>query len=41
MNPLTEPATDRSQQIDVVSRQLLPRAALLTRLLVRELGGEL
>ena len=41
MNPQTEPATDRSQQIDVVSRQLLPRAALLTRLLVRQLGGEL
>ena len=27
--------------IDVVSRQLLPRAALLTRLLARQLGGEL
>src|SRR6476659_1384677 len=41
MNPSTAPALDRSQQIDVVSRQLLPHAALLTRLLVRQLGGEL
>ena len=41
MNSSTTPALDRSQQIDVVSRQLLPGAALLTRLLVRQLGGEL
>ena len=41
MNSPTAPALDRSQQIDVVSRQLLPGAALLTRLLVRQLGGEL
>src|SRR5689334_23670513 len=33
--------TDRSAQIDYVSSELLQRAALLTRLLVRELGGEL
>ena len=39
--PLTSPTQDRSEQIDVVSRQLLPGAALLTRLLVRQLGGEL
>ena len=32
---------DRSQQIDLVSRQLLPGAAVLTRLLVRQLGAEL
>ena len=31
----------RSEQIDYVSTELLPRAALLTRLLVRQLGGEL
>ena len=31
----------RSEQIDYVSNELLPRAALLTRLLVRQLGGEL
>jgi DNA-binding MarR family transcriptional regulator len=41
MNSPTSPTLDRSQQIDVVSRQLLPGMALLTRLLVRELGGEL
>ena len=35
----TAPA--RSEQIDYVSSELLPRAALLTRLLVRQLGGEL
>jgi DNA-binding MarR family transcriptional regulator len=31
----------RSEQIDYVSSELLPRAALLIRLLVRQLGGEL
>ena len=31
----------RAEQIDYVSSELLPRAALLTRLLVRQLGGEL
>jgi DNA-binding MarR family transcriptional regulator len=40
MNLPAAPSPDRSQQIDVVSRQLLPGAALLTRLLVRQLGGE-
>ena len=39
MRPSTLPA--RSEQIDYVSSELLPRAALLTRLLVRQLGGEL
>ncbi|HXO08350.1 MAG TPA: MarR family transcriptional regulator [Solirubrobacteraceae bacterium] len=41
MNPSTSPALDRSQQIDVVAGQLLSNAALLTRLLVRQVGGEL
>jgi DNA-binding MarR family transcriptional regulator len=41
MNPSTSPPLDRSQQIDVVSRGLLSNAALLTRLLVRQLDGEL
>src|SRR5256885_15075847 len=40
-SPETTPALDRSEQIDVVSRQLLPVAALLTRLLVRQLGAEI
>jgi DNA-binding MarR family transcriptional regulator len=40
MNQSPSPTLDRSQQIDVVSRQLLPGAALLTRVLVRQLGGE-
>ena len=31
----------RADRIDYVSSELLPRAALLTRLLVRQLGGEL
>src|SRR5258707_4204825 len=39
MRSTTLPA--RSEQIDYVSRELLPRAALLTRLLFRQLGGEL
>ena len=39
MKSPTVPA--RSERIDYVSRELLPRAALLTRLLVRQLGGEL
>ena len=34
-------ASARPEQIDYVSSELLPRAALLTRLLVRQLGGEL
>ena len=35
------PRVGRPDQIDYVSSELLPRAALLTRLLVRQLGGEL
>jgi DNA-binding MarR family transcriptional regulator len=35
------PIPARSERIDYISRELLPRAALLTRLLVRQLGGEL
>jgi DNA-binding MarR family transcriptional regulator len=31
----------RSEQMDYVCSELLPRAALLTRLLIRQLGGEL
>jgi DNA-binding MarR family transcriptional regulator len=41
MNPPTPPTLDRSQQIDVVAGQLLSNAALLTRLLVRQLDEEL
>lgn len=41
MNSPAAPPTDRSQQIDVVSSRLLPSAAVLTRLLVRQVGGEL
>jgi DNA-binding MarR family transcriptional regulator len=37
----TTAAIGRSQQIDLVSRRLLPGAALLTRLVVRELGAEI
>jgi DNA-binding MarR family transcriptional regulator len=40
MNPAMVPV-DRSSRIDYVSSELLPRAALLIRLLVRQLGGEL
>ena len=39
MRSATIPA--RSEQIDYVASELLQRAALLTRLLVRQLGGEL
>jgi len=39
MRSRTSPA--RSTQIDYVSSDLLPQAALLTRLLFRELGGDL
>jgi DNA-binding MarR family transcriptional regulator len=33
------PAGNRAERIDYVSRELLPRSALLTRLLVAQLGG--
>jgi DNA-binding MarR family transcriptional regulator len=35
------PNVDRANQIEYVSSELLPRAVLLTRLLFRQLGGEL
>jgi DNA-binding MarR family transcriptional regulator len=35
------PSVDRSDRVEYVSSQLLPHAALLTRLLVRQLGAEL
>src|SRR3954451_1993772 len=38
---LTAAQRDRSNRIDRVSSQLLPRVALLTRLLTRQLGCEL
>ena len=41
MNSATSSTLDRSDLIDYVSRQLLPGAGLLTRLLMRQLGGEL
>ena len=31
----------RSERVDCISTELLPQAALLTRLIVRQLGGEL
>jgi DNA-binding MarR family transcriptional regulator len=40
MESATTFALDRSERIDYVARQLLPGAGLLTRLLVRQLGGE-
>jgi DNA-binding MarR family transcriptional regulator len=39
--PTATPELDRSEQIDFVSSQLLPRAALVCRLLVSQLGGDL
>ena len=41
MSSQTAPRLRRTDQIDYVSTELLPRAALLTRLLLRQLGGEL
>ncbi len=35
------PELDRSEQIDFVSSQLLPRAALACRLMISQLGGDL
>src|ERR1700751_1431935 len=39
MNPFR--TLSRNEQIDYVSSELLPGVALLTRLLVRQLGGDL
>jgi DNA-binding MarR family transcriptional regulator len=41
MKSATAPDLDRSDLIDDVSSRLLPTVALLTRVLIRELGGEL
>src|SRR5579863_10711079 len=41
MKSATIRAVSRSDLIDYVSKQLLPDAALLVRLLAREVGGEL
>ena len=41
MNSVMIPAVERSSRIDYVSSELLPQAALLIRLLVRQLAGEL
>jgi DNA-binding MarR family transcriptional regulator len=41
MNLQTADPRNRSHEVDYVASQLLPRAALLTRLLVRQLGAEL
>ena len=40
MNSATTTTRRRAERIDYVSSQLLPGAALLTRLLVRQLGGK-
>src|SRR2546423_1753984 len=37
----TTSTLDRSEQVDRVSSELLPRLALLTRLVAKQLGGEL
>jgi DNA-binding MarR family transcriptional regulator len=39
--PAIQRESERTERIDYVSSQLLPRASLLTRLLVSQLGGEL
>ena len=42
MNPsATSPTAIRAEQVDHVAAQLLPQAALLTRLLVKRLGAEI
>jgi DNA-binding MarR family transcriptional regulator len=41
MHSVVVPEMDRSERIDYVSGQLLPRAALLCRQLAGQLGGEL
>jgi DNA-binding MarR family transcriptional regulator len=41
MNSTTVTRVDREGQIDYVASELLARVALLTRLLVRQVGGEL
>jgi DNA-binding MarR family transcriptional regulator len=41
MTPATSSGVERSPQVEHVSTQLLPRAALLTRLFARQVGGGL
>jgi DNA-binding MarR family transcriptional regulator len=41
MSTAADPETNRAQQIDLLSGQLLSRAALLTRLLTKHMDGEL
>jgi DNA-binding MarR family transcriptional regulator len=41
MKPALEGAIDRAEEIDYVASELLPRAAVLVRLLVEQLAGEL
>ena len=41
MNVRVAPNAERAEKLEHVSRELLPGAALLTRLLVRELAGDL
>src|SRR5258708_7851398 len=41
MNVRVAPNAERAEKLEHVSRELLPGAALLTRLLVRELTGDL
>jgi DNA-binding MarR family transcriptional regulator len=41
MNVRVAPSAERAEKLEHVSRELLPGAALLTRLLVRELTGDL
>jgi DNA-binding MarR family transcriptional regulator len=41
MNSRVASVADRAEKLEYVSGELLPGAALLTRLLVRQLGGEL
>jgi DNA-binding MarR family transcriptional regulator len=41
MNSATVPTSEHSEQVDYVASELLPRVALLTRLLFKQLGSEL
>jgi DNA-binding MarR family transcriptional regulator len=41
VNPQLAPSRNRRRQIEYVSHELLPQAAILTRLVFRELGGDL
>src|SRR5260370_32558887 len=41
MNVRVAPSAERAEKLEFASHELLPGAALLTRLLVRELAGDL